>query len=303
MTCTQTRMCCLSLESNTLSDDDRIFRHLSTILGIITRAVLFPLPNGEVVNIYLTNPLSGQAWNQILTYWFKTAKCERIGLMDPGTEEKGTWSYNSERDSADLREILKDAASVNKRLDSLGGRAVFDLNAQGQNTRRYFQFHYLRSDKSWGAIRTDPINPLDGPEMEKIKEEWDAWIPITPQETWTEAYVLEHYSKHFAILGKTPGVPTVPCIEKVTMKKDGSVVLKQVQIPKTPPNSLNHDPSFHDSGLNFNMLFFQPELAEKFVSFPQNNLQMNMNGGPNLYVISHCSPLALHYSRLTARYL
>jgi len=269
--------------------------------------VLFPLPNGQVVNIYLTNPLSGQAWNQILTYWFKTAKCQRVGLADPGTEEKGTWSYNSERDYADLEAILKHADTINEKLDGYADRAVFGLIAQGQSAQRYFQFHYLRADKSWGAIRTDPVNALNGPEMEKIKEEWDAWVAITPHETWTEAYVFTHYSKHFAILGDTPGVPTVPHIEKVTMKADGSLVLTQVQIPKTPPNSPNYDPYFHHSSLCFDMFSVQPTLAEKFMSgqwpqqnssqlntfmsFPQDNLQMNTNGGPNLYATSLHSPL------------
>ncbi len=288
-----------------MADGDRISRHLSTILGIIARAVLFPLPNNEVVNIYLTNPLSGEAWNHILTYWFKTAKCERIGLADPDTKEKGTWSFNANRDSAILQDLLRDAKSVGKKLDSSADRAVFGLVEQGRPDRRYFQFHYLRADKQWGAIRTDPVNPLNGPEMKKVGEEWDAWAAITPHETWTEAYVFNHYSKHFAILGETPGVSTVTYIEKVTMKADGSLVLQQVQVPKPPPNSLNYELEYDQPNMHFGVHLFEPKLTftsgqgplnnssqlNTSMSFSQNNLQMNMNGGPNLYVKSRYSPL------------
>ena len=225
------------------------FRHLSTLIGIIARAVLFPL-DGQLVRIYLTNPIADVAWEKLLTYWFKLAKWELAHNSASASklQNGGSWEFDQERDLSQLCDLLKPHIEGGLKETS-SAQAIFGLLANIGGGNGLFEIYYLKRERSYGVLRADSPG-LDVVESERAVQDHNAdWERIDVQNTLTNVYMAKNYTPHFTILDVGPGLPSTPEGYETAVRtlEHGTQVVKAILVKfDAPPNS----PQTGDQGGN-----------------------------------------------------
>ncbi|KAK4464619.1 hypothetical protein QBC42DRAFT_318159 [Cladorrhinum samala] len=194
------------------SNDQHPNPHLSTLVGIIARAVFFPATDGQPVRIYLTNPIADGAWESLLTYWLEVAEYEHNPNMASATTKSqlqggGLWEFDGERDLPKLSALLE-PCTVEKLNGTCSSKAIFGLIANIADENPLFEIYYLKASRSYGVLRADPPQ-LDLREVENAEHEHNIhWERILVQDAMTKAKIAESWMAHFSTLKYGPALPT-----------------------------------------------------------------------------------------------
>lgn len=282
---TQTRKC-LSLNSRELnvSCNPWTCRHISTLIGIITASIYYPLRQ-EPVRIYLTNPIHKNAWEKILKFWFKVL---RTSKPEPTIDIENPTTCTKEHEEL-MNDLLMYSDEVRKLQNSPVGRAFLALSPNTRLVDRCFQFYCLNPNNSFGAIRISSHKGISPVEENIINLENQAWEQITPHDPGSEAFLHHHYTADFTMVGSVSAQYSDDTVTRLEFRENGEIVLKLIDINNNaPPSTPMSIEEGSEGGSVSHLLNYCQASNFKMMNHPRNanNFMASWNTTFNTYVSS-----------------
>jgi hypothetical protein len=201
------------------------------------------------VEIYMTNPIFGETWRQLIGFWINA---EHIGVPDltaTGQQPSllvNNWSEKWDEDLATMATMANAPQRTGLTASTMSEAALADLHYD--HSGKYYRFYQLRPDATFGTVHLTQL---------RLWDPW-SWIHVTPFSNWCRHYLSQHYNKD--VLGepikdlKSLRVPNNKAhkaakkISKITLKSNKGQDLKRQKAasgkkspPKTKPKKRNRD--------------------------------------------------------------